>query len=165
MHYRRHRREVYGVCSVEGCDRLASRLNDKLCPMHTRRVRLTGNVGPAGPARKNADGTFRAARRERYIKYASPSRPGRGAYVMVSVPEHPKANAKGYVLEHRYVMEQRLGRLLLDHENVHHINGDTTDNRLENLELWSTMQPSGQRPEDKVAFAEEIIALYRHLVK
>jgi hypothetical protein len=64
------------------------------------------------------------------------------------------------VAEHRYVMEQALGRSLRRDENVHHLNGQRTDNRLENLELWSTSQPSGQRIEDKLAWAEEILARY-----
>lgn len=34
------------------------------------------------------------------------------------------------------------------------------DNRLENLELWTTIQPSGQRVEDKIAFAKEILREY-----
>ena len=69
---------------------------------------------------------------------------------------------KGIVLvEHREVMKEMLGRDLLPGENVHHKNGVRHDNRPENLELWVTFQPQGQRPEDLVAYAHEILNRYQ----
>lgn len=82
-------------------------------------------------------------------------------YIQLTMREHPYANSIGRVAEHRVVMEQILGRYLLPGENVHHKNGVKNDNRPENLELWSTAQPYGQRVEDKIDWAIELLRTYR----
>jgi hypothetical protein len=57
-------------------------------------------------------------------------------------PDHPNCNADGYVFEHRLIMEQSIGRLLLPNERVHHINGVHNDNRIDNLVLLTMGQHS-----------------------
>jgi hypothetical protein len=63
-------------------------------------------------------------------------------YVQIYQPQHPDADTFGYVAEHRYVMEQTLGRPLVKGEIVHHINHVPGDNRPENLMLMSRSEHS-----------------------
>jgi hypothetical protein len=61
----------------------------------------------------------------------------KGDYNYAVVPDHPLATKNGYVLEHRIVMENHIGRLLSSEEIVHHKNDCKKDNRIENLQLMS----------------------------
>lgn len=132
-----HRYKAGGPCAIEGCERVAR--TSGMCGMHYSRVVRHGD-----------------AHHERTIKGVVT----RGGYHYTSAPHHPNASKHGWIPTHRIVMSEYLGRALLPGEEVHHRNGDRLDNRIENLELWSTSQPKGQRVSDKLAWARELLATY-----
>lgn len=135
------RKVQHESCTIEGCDKKHTALG--MCQMHYRRNALYGSP-------EKSTKSMRTGRRNVTIT----------GYVKFYNPDHPNAAANGFILEHRYIMSEYLGRPLENHEQVHHINGIRYDNRIENLELWSTRQPPGQRVEDKVKFAIEILEMY-----
>lgn len=73
---------------------------------------------------------------------------------------HPCSDKRGRVYEHRLVMYNHLGRNLRKEETIHHKNGIRHDNRLENLELWNSGHPRGQRVEDKIEWCLKFLDSY-----
>lgn len=133
-------RESRGPCRFDDCSR--PQYSDRgWCSAHDKQWQKYGSVKPVGHRRGRP-------------------RLQRSGYVQVTDWEHPNANSAGRVLEHVMVMTEMLGRPLVPGENVHHKNGVKHDNRAENLELWTTHQPSGQRVEDLVEWAYEILRRY-----
>ena len=124
-----------GPCEVKGCEQPA--IGDGLCVRHYARHRKTGEVGPADLLRRAQ---------------------GEGS---ITETGYKRIAIDGvYWFEHRYVMEQILGRPLFLGENVHHKNGDRLDNNPANLEVWISKQPPGQRVSDLVEYAINILKRY-----
>lgn len=101
----------------------------------------------------------RVAYQRKHADQSISRRVARHGYIRLIVPG-TNGRSSLDILEHRYVMEQRLGRKLYAEETVHHVNGNRQDNRLENLELFSSRHGPGQRIADKIAFYIEMLELY-----
>lgn len=130
-------------CAVDGCTR-ASEARD-MCKTHYNRTQRHGHP--------QADEPIRTVSGQGGLSHG---------YWKVPVPQHDRHLVDGArrVFEHRLVMARHLGRPLTPDESVHHRNGDRLDNRIENLELWSRWQPRGQRVEDKLVAAVELLLEY-----
>lgn len=173
------------LCEVAGCDR--AYMASGYCSAHYQRMRKTGGAGAPLPTKQprrwktgkcivegcaRLDNGVRGLCRLHYARWyrdgdtgsVDPSRAAPGEGTLVQGYRYITVDGKQGA-EHRHIMSQHLGRPLFRHENVHHINGQRADNRLENLELWSKSQPSGQRVEDKLTWAREFLAQYGYMTE
>ena len=101
-------------------------------------------------SRECADASKRRKPGERYVDK-------RNGYVVITSPDGRS------MMEHRYVMEQVIGRPMLPSETAHHLTGGfagRSDNSPGNLELWTGRHPSGHRIEDVIAYCREMLAVY-----
>lgn len=122
------------VCSIENCSKpLIAR---GFCENHYRTFRRTGH--PLGYVNQQW-GHAKTIRADGYIYI---TRDGK------------------QVMEHRWLLEQYLGRKLLDSEVVHHINGRRRDNRIENLQIMSKSDHAKLHDAERVRLNGKFSSLY-----
>jgi len=172
------------VCAVDGCGEDKHKAHG-LCRFHYerakegRKLELAKMLKQRGAICQIADcglphraGGYCNKHYLRFINHGDPNYSNRkieygrgkdwhvqpGGYISRFEPSNPNAGSSGHVYQHRHVMSEFLGRPLKRNETVHHKNGDRSDNKLRNLELWVSSQPSGQRVTDKVKWCIEFLS-------
>lgn len=177
----RERNWQTGACDVDGCERGATKRG--FCDLHYMRARH-GDVGPSGLKVKPrgvpcaVGGCDRLADAAglcnmHYCRQLAHGDPGEAA-PRIAAKGSGHTTRKGYriiirngerILEHRAVLEEKLGRRLRPNEQAHHLDGDRTNNHPSNIEHWVIHQPSGQRVTDRVASAIALLRDYPEVAK
>jgi hypothetical protein len=102
-------------------------------------MRMTRTMSPEGRAKLSAARTGRKRPEisgARHPQWKGGRRLNSYGYVLLYMPEHPLSNSNGMVLEHRLVMSEIVGRLLVKTEQVHHVDDEKTRNERGNLWLF-----------------------------
>jgi endogenous inhibitor of DNA gyrase (YacG/DUF329 family) len=132
------------VCEREGCDEVMHLTPDEVSHgkrFHSPRCAYLVRQAPIG---------------YRYVDRKS-------GYAWVHVDDGQGDGGTMRVQEHRWVMEQHIGRPLRTAETVHHMTGGfqgRSNNDLSNLQLWSGRHPKGHRIEDIVLYCREMLSVY-----
>lgn len=126
-------RGKFKVCTVPGCGRSVA--GRGLCNPHWQRLTRYGSVRPETPIGKRDP--------VRHNSWNGGQTVDGSGRVLIRVKGHPHPQKShpdrdyAYVYRYRLVMEGHLGRYLLPSEDVHHKNGNKTDDRIDNLQVMS----------------------------
>jgi len=104
------------ICKIKGCKNILKKQDGTVCGAHRLRFMRHGNydISPNWPNLKKGK-------------------------AMITPLGYMRININGKrVLQHRHIMEKFIGRKLKKGERIHHNNGNKTDNRIENLQLFSS---------------------------
>lgn len=130
----------WGACYKHGCKIVRLANNGKSLSAiarmigtnkrHVKAFLLSQGIVPHHPYCPKGGGSYR---------WSGGRNIDKNGYVLLYAPDHPLPRRNGiYILEHRLVMEKHLGRYLTTREVVHHKNKNKEDNRIDNLELYSS---------------------------
>lgn len=92
------------------------------------------------PSKKCIENSVKAHKNKKGFNNKGGKRVNKQGYIEIWKPEHPNANKKGYILEHRLVMSAYIGRPLTENEDVHHKDKNKANNDISNLELMTKSQ-------------------------
>lgn len=142
-HYLQDRSRRLGTCSVDGCER--TQHAKQLCGLHLARLNTHGDVGGADLEINRGSGRSITT----------------DGYVRLHRPDHPMAQAYGWVLEHRMVAYD-LGLLTgpEDNRHVHHTDGDKQNNDPGNLAVLTHEEHSRHHGADRAHDALPLVIAY-----
>lgn len=138
MEYLKRDKKTRLICPFCGKEFVKKRKGHKFCSV--RCGGLYGSQYAKKHRKRNAKPIWDGVERKNMWKIRGTAKTN--GYLFAMCPEHPNAASTGYVLLHRLIMENHIGRLLRENEVVHHIDGNKINNKIENLMLLTNSEHS-----------------------